>query len=65
MENPLKYFVELSDPRVERTRKHLLEEILLITIAAVLNGAGSWNEIEGYGLAKREWLGSFLPLPGG
>jgi len=65
MENPLKYFAELRDPRVERTREHLLEEILLITIAAVLSGADSWNEIEGYGRAKREWLGSFLSLPGG
>jgi hypothetical protein len=33
MENPLKYFSELSDPRVEGRKEHLLEEILLITIA--------------------------------
>ena len=65
MENPLKYFAELKDPRVERTREHLLEEILLMTIAAVLSGAGSWNEIEGYCKAKRLWLKSFLKLPGG
>ena len=47
MKSPLKYFAELHDPRVERTREHLLEEILLMVIAAVLSGAGSWNEIEG------------------
>ena len=29
-----------------RTREHLLEEILLLTIAAVLSGASGWNEIE-------------------
>lgn len=52
MENPLKYFAELRDPRVERTREHLLEEILLMAIAAVLSGADSWNEIEDYGEAK-------------
>ena len=28
MESPLKYFADLRDPRVERTREHLLEEIL-------------------------------------
>ena len=33
MNNPLKYFAELRDPRVERTREHLLGEILLMTIA--------------------------------
>jgi predicted transposase YbfD/YdcC len=65
MENPLKYFAELTDPRVERTREHLLEEILLIAIAAVLSGADSWNEIEDYGQAKVDWLKTFLQLPGG
>ncbi len=65
MNNPLKYFAELRDPRVERTREHLLEEILLMAIAAVLSGAGSWNEIEDYGKAKRPWFKGFLKLPGG
>ncbi len=65
MDSPLKYFAELRDPRVERTREHLLEEILLLAIAAVLSGAGSWNEIEDYGKAKRAWFKGFLQLPGG
>jgi predicted transposase YbfD/YdcC len=65
MDNPLKYFAELRDPRVERNREHLLEEILLIAIAAVLSGAESWNDIADYGLDKQEWLKTFLRLPGG
>ena len=65
MENPLKYFAELRDPRVERNREHLLEEILLIAIAAVLSGAESWNDIADYGRDKLEWLKTFLALPGG
>jgi predicted transposase YbfD/YdcC len=65
MDSPLKYFAELRDPRVERTREHLLEEILLMAIAAVLSGAESWNEIEDYGKAKRPWFKGFLQLPGG
>jgi predicted transposase YbfD/YdcC len=65
MESPLKYFAEMKDPRVERTREHLLEEILLIAIAAILSGAGGWNEIEQYGKAKKEWLKTFLRLPAG
>ena len=56
MDNPLKYFAELRDPRVERNREHLLEEILLIAIAAVLSGAESWNDIAEYGEDKQEWL---------
>jgi predicted transposase YbfD/YdcC len=65
MDNPLKYFSELRDPRVERNRDHLLEEILLIAIAAVLSGAESWNDIADYGKAKQEWLQTFLTLPSG
>src|SRR5713101_6304734 len=65
MENPLKYFAEVRDPRVERNREHLLEEILLIAIAAVLSGAESWNDMEDYGQAKLEWLKTFLTLPSG
>jgi len=65
MDSPLKYFAEVHDPRVERTREHVFEEILLIAIATVLSGAGGWNEIEGYGHARIEWFNSFLTLPGG
>ena len=33
MDRPFKYFAELRDPRVERRREHLLEEILPMAIA--------------------------------
>ena len=65
MDSPLQYFARLTDPRIERNREHLLEEILLIAIAAVLSGAESWNDIAEYGESKREWLKTFLTLPGG
>src|ERR1022692_1843707 len=65
MDSPLKYFADLRDPRVERTREHLLEEILPMVLAAVLSGAESWNEIESYGKAKHGWFKGFLTLPGG
>jgi hypothetical protein len=52
MDNPLKYFAELRDPRVERNRDHLLEEILLIAIAAVLSRAESWSDIADYGQTR-------------
>ncbi len=44
MDNSLKYFAELRDR--ERNGEHVLEEILLIAIAAVLNWAESWNDID-------------------
>jgi predicted transposase YbfD/YdcC len=65
MESRLKHFAELTDPRVERTKENLLQEILFITIAAVVWGAETWNDIEFYGKTKRPWLETFLTLPGG
>jgi predicted transposase YbfD/YdcC len=62
MDNPLKYFSELRDPRAERNLENLLEEILLISIAAVLSDAESWNDIADYGQDKLEWLKTFLML---
>jgi len=65
MESPLRHFGELQDPRLPRTRRHLLADIVLIAIAAILSGAEGWDDMERYGKAKRDWLKSFLALPFG
>jgi hypothetical protein len=39
MESPISYFTNLPDPRIDRCKAHLLEDIIIITIAAVLCGA--------------------------
>jgi predicted transposase YbfD/YdcC len=65
MESPLQFFAGLNDPRVERTKDHLLGDIIFITIAAVLCGAESWYDIEEFGRSKEEWLKKHLKLPNG
>jgi len=59
------HFSGLTDPRVERTRRHKLLDIVVIAICAVICGADSWTEIEAFGHAKEEWLRTFLELPNG
>lgn len=59
------HFSDLSDPRAQHSIEHLLMDIVLITICAVICGAESWVEIENYGVAKQQWLESFLELPNG
>lgn len=59
------YFSEIKDPRVERTKKHLLIDILIITICASICCAESWEDIELFGEAKEEWFKTFLKLPNG
>jgi predicted transposase YbfD/YdcC len=58
-------FARLPDPRVDRTKRHLLLEIVVIAVCAVICGADTWVDIEEYGRAKDAWLKRFLPLPHG
>lgn len=55
----------MSDPRIDRTKRHNLIDILTIAICAVICGADSWVAIELYGCTKYEWLKTFLELPNG
>jgi hypothetical protein len=59
------YFTDIPDPRVSRTKKHLLKDILVMAILAVIAGAKGWEDIENYGYAKQQWLEEFLELPYG
>jgi predicted transposase YbfD/YdcC len=59
------FFSVLPDPRVERTRKHKLEDLLTITICGVICGAETWDEIESFGESKEAWFRTFLELPHG
>src|SRR5271163_3901121 len=59
------HFAPLTDPRVRRRRRHLLMDIISITICGVICGCKSWGEIALYGRKKAEWLHTFLELPNG
>lgn len=61
----VQHFGALKDPRIERTKRHDLLEILVIALCGVLCGADSWVEIEAFGHAKVAWLKQFLKLPNG
>ena len=43
---------QIEDPRMNRKKVHKMETIIYISIAAVICGAQSWNEIEEFGNAK-------------
>jgi predicted transposase YbfD/YdcC len=59
------HFHDLNDPRVERTRKHPLINILFIAVCGVLSGANSFAAIEEFGLDRRTWFARFLDLSNG
>jgi len=60
-----RYFAELPDPRVNRTKKHALSDILGVTLCAVICGADSFEEIERFGESRLDWLKKFFPLANG
>ena len=56
---------QISDPRLERTKRHLLVDILVVAICATICGAESWEEIAEFGRFKQDWFKTFLELPHG
>jgi len=52
---------QIEDPRMNRKKVHKMETIIYISIAAVICGAQSWNEIEEFGNAKIAFFKSRIP----
>jgi predicted transposase YbfD/YdcC len=61
-----KIFDEVPDYRKNHPfKKHLLGEILMLSLCASLSGAENDEEIETYGKEKQAFLSGFLSLPSG
>jgi len=60
----MEHFGALEDPRRDN-RRHLLIDIVFITICAVICSGESWEDIEQFGHAKEGWLRRYLQLPHG
>ena len=61
----VEYFRTLEDPRIERTKKHNLLDILVIALCTLLTGGEGFQDMELFGKSKRTWLHTFLALPHG
>ena len=70
MQNHLKlslieHFKDLPDPRVNRTKDHDLIDLLVIAVCTLLCAGESFNDMEDFGHAKRDWFKTFLTLRNG
>lgn len=59
------FFEEIPDFRLNRRKLHLLPDILMLSLCAVISGANDFEEIEEYGKQKEAFLRTFLKLPNG
>ena len=59
------HFSSLTDPRVERTGRHPLSNVLFIAVCGVLSGAHSLAAIPGFGCDCRTWFARSLDLSQG
>lgn len=58
-------FENLTDPRMERTRRHELFELVIVALCATIAGSDGWADIERFGIRRLEWLRTFLRLENG
>jgi len=58
-------FAELSDPRVNRRRRHLLIDIVVVAVCSVIAGAEAWKDMALWGKCHESWLRRLLALPNG
>lgn len=60
-----KFFEEVPDFRLNRKQGHKLNDILMLSLCAVLSGADDFEEMHNYGKQKERFLRTFLELPNG
>jgi predicted transposase YbfD/YdcC len=59
------FFSDLEDPRIDRTKKYPLIEVVFLVICGTLCGADSWRQIIMVGENKLEWMKKFFPFSNG
>ena len=60
-----RYFRPLRDPRRNHLKRHLLIDIVVIALCAVICGAQDWQQIATFAQRRHVWLATFLGLPNG
>ena len=65
LESIVKHFESLADPRDTRNRRHLLVDVIVISVCGVIVGCEGPTAIVRWAKAKEDWLGQVLELPNG
>jgi len=60
-----RHFRSLPDPRVVGRTRHLLFDIVVMAICAVIGNCDDWPDIALFAQKRQAWFKRFLKLPGG
>lgn len=58
-------FKILKDPRIDRTKRHPLVNVLVMALCGSICGAEGWDEIAMFSKSRKAWFASFLDMPDG
>ncbi len=58
-------FADLKDPRINRTKRHSLVNVLVMALSAIIANAEGWDDIADFCESRLKWFESFLDLPNG
>jgi predicted transposase YbfD/YdcC len=58
-------FDEIPDPRMQRTRRHRLTDVLVLVLLGTVVGCPGWDAIERFAYERERELRELLALPGG
>jgi len=61
----LDYFNDIEDPRNGKNKMYSANEILFVSICAIICGAESWRDMVEFGILKLEFLKQYLPFVNG
>ena len=61
----VEHFESLPDPRHTRNRRHLLGDVLVVSVCGVIVGCSGPTSIERWAQAREDWLRQVLALPNG
>src|SRR5450756_1593892 len=59
------HFTVVDDPRIDRSKCHLLMDILFLAVCATIAGANGPSDIADFGRQQIQWLRKFIALPNG
>ena len=65
IEDMIEIIKKQDDTRYQPNARHKIEDIILITLFALLTKCNEWKEIESFAKKKEKWLRKYLEFPNG